>query len=83
MEPFTTPLNVHTPNPHLWPEEHDNLLRQRAAEGWSALELANLIGRSRSAVLGRAHRLGVKFHHSRGGNPRRKRTARISYGHLT
>ena len=65
-----------------WSPFDDDVLRQRAAEGWSALEFANLIGRSRNAVLGRAHRLGVKFHHSRGGNPRRKRTARISYGHL-
>lgn len=50
-----------------WSEEEDDFLKRQAASGLSATEAAQQLGevfgtaRTRSAVLGRAHRLGVAF----------------------
>jgi GcrA cell cycle regulator len=44
-----------------WSEADDNTLRTFASDGKSATKVADLLGRSRSAVLGRASRLKVKF----------------------
>lgn len=52
----------------MWTAEEDALLRQYARTKKSAGMAARKIGRSRSAVLGRAWRLGVRFN---APNPRR------------
>jgi hypothetical protein len=44
-----------------WLPEQDSLIRRGAAQGWSAAQVAGLTNRTRAAVLGRAHRLGISF----------------------
>lgn len=45
----------------LWTPEDDNILRQFANEGKLSIECAEVLGRNRNSVLGRASRLGVSF----------------------
>ena len=42
-----------------WTPEEDDVLRQGALEGWTAVEVAHKVGRSESAVRTRAHALGI------------------------
>lgn len=44
------------PQPPSWTEERVNLLREMANHRWSAQEIANKLGVSRFAVIGKAHR---------------------------
>lgn len=44
-----------------WTNEHVELLRKRAAEGCSASEIGSEVGVSRSAVIGKAHRLKLQL----------------------
>jgi hypothetical protein len=48
-----------------WPPQIDERLRQACALGLTAAELAVELGRSRAAVSGRLHRLGVKVRKAR------------------
>ena len=82
MEPIDTTL-THEPINRPWTPEEDSHLAQHAAGGWTAAEIGTPIGRNRNAVIGRCHRLGIKLASNKGGNPRRKRTARVHYSHLT
>lgn len=45
-----------------WTEERHALMVQMAESGCSASDVARVLGVSRSAVLGRAHREGIPFH---------------------
>ena len=51
-----------TAKPDSWTEEEINILRDRWAKNSSASTIANLIGKSRNAVLGKAHRLKLEYH---------------------
>lgn len=53
-----------------WSEQDDRVLREMAAEGKSASQIATRLGRSRSSVIGRAGRKGVTLS-GRGGGYRR------------
>ncbi len=44
-----------------WPHEHDFALRDLAGQGWSGGMIAVALGRTRNAIIGRAHRLGVEL----------------------
>jgi GcrA cell cycle regulator len=55
-----------------WTEERTERLKTLLAEGHSASAMAVILGHpSRSAVIGKVHRLGLSFAHS---SPKRKRT---------
>jgi GcrA cell cycle regulator len=55
-----------------WTEERTERLKTLLAEGHSASAIAVILGHpSRSAVIGKVHRLGLSFAHS---SPKRKRT---------
>jgi GcrA cell cycle regulator len=43
-----------------WPEEREDLLRKLFAEGMSFGMIAKELGLSRNAVIGKAHRMGLK-----------------------
>ncbi len=47
---------------HVWTDADDLLLRQKARAGFKAREIAELIGCTRNAVIGRGHRRNVTFH---------------------
>lgn len=52
-----------TPEPFFqkaWTPEEDRLAKEMAEQGRSASEIGKVLGRSRNAILGRFHRLGVK-----------------------
>ena len=51
--------------PTAWTSEQDDRLRALVADGKSSKQIAERIGKTRSAVTGRAHRLGLVL---RGGN---------------
>lgn len=62
-----------TTRPAHWTEAHDDLLRRYAADRLPAQAVADELGRSRSSILGRAHRLGVQFKSiARAGQPARE-----------
>lgn len=44
-----------------WTAEDDANLKKYSEAGYSAAEAGDMIGRTRNAVLGRAHRIGVSF----------------------
>ena len=44
-----------------WTAEDDANLKRYSEEGYSATEAGDMLGRTRNAVLGRAHRMGVSF----------------------
>lgn len=48
--------------PSAWTAADDAVLRRLAARRHAASEIGVRLGRSRAAVLGRAHRLGVRLH---------------------
>ena len=48
----------------LWKREEEAMLREMASEGASSYDVAEAIGRSRSAVLSKASKLGVSFRYS-------------------
>ena len=52
-----------------WTAEEDALMRQHAVDGKSYTDVAKAMGRSRSAVAGRADRQGIGFHGPL-GNPK-------------
>lgn len=55
-----------------WSEEQDAILKKRWPEGWSATQIARLLhGKSRNAVIGRVHRLGMSSASRSAGCPRR------------
>jgi GcrA cell cycle regulator len=45
-----------------WTEEHKNVLREMWGRGIPAIDIGFEIGRSKNAVLGMAHRLGLPKH---------------------
>lgn len=51
-----------------WTEEEDRILADMAREGASGSEVGLRLGRSRNAIMGRAHRLGIRFHGPGSGN---------------
>lgn len=51
-----------------WTEEEDRILVDMAREGASGSEVGLKLGRSRCSVIGRTHRLGIRFHGSGSGN---------------
>lgn len=54
-----------------WPAERDAELKKRWGEGASAAKIAEELGITRNAVIGRAHRLKLETRgHSVGGRPR-------------
>lgn len=67
-----------------WTPEQDNILREMAAAGKSASQIGAMVGKSRNAVCGRAHRIGanlagfsgLRYTHSRRGK-RQKLTAMV------
>src|SRR4051812_45482314 len=44
---------------HEWPDDKAEKLRQMWTEGYSASEIANVVGKTRNAVIGKTHRLGL------------------------
>lgn len=48
-----------------WTGRQLTVLREMRAQGYSAARMAFVIGRSRSAVLGQIHRLGLPLHHDK------------------
>jgi GcrA cell cycle regulator len=44
-----------------WNEEMDNILRRMASEKATAAQIGEAVGKTRNAVIGRAHRTGVKL----------------------
>ena len=42
-----------------WNEERVEILKSRRAKDWTAREIADLLGCSRNAVIGKATRLGL------------------------
>ena len=44
-----------------WTAEDDLNLKKYSEAGYSAMEAGDMMGRTRNAVLGRAHRVGVSF----------------------
>lgn len=53
---------------HYSPEQ-DQIIRAMVAEGKSATEAGKVIGRSQSAMVRRAHKLGIAFH-AKSGTPK-------------
>lgn len=64
-----------------WTEEEDDFLRRCVTDGRTAAECAELLeavfggGRSRSAIIGRTHRLKIAFNSARVGNNKVSRPA--------
>jgi hypothetical protein len=44
-----------------WTPDEDRLAKEMAEQGRSSREIGKVLGRSRNAILGRFHRLGVKW----------------------
>jgi len=59
-----------------WTPEQDAWLASLAEQGLTALQAAPILGFSRNAVLGRAHRTGVKFKNRKVRQPKTPRAAR-------
>jgi GcrA cell cycle regulator len=53
--------------PGFWTEERVAILRRGRAEDWPARKIADLLGCTRNAVLGKADRLGLRESAHRGG----------------
>lgn len=60
-------------NQNFWTEERDEIIRSMFPQQKTAAEVAEVLGVSRNAVLGRAHRLNVKKRVMEKQNPSRKK----------
>jgi hypothetical protein len=60
-----------------WSKVNQLRLEELAASGIPASQVAEALGTTRNAILGRAHRTGVTFHGKRYKPPRKERAARI------
>ncbi len=59
-----------------WTEEQDEIIRRRARQGYSMADVAQELGKTRSAVSGRSYRIGATF--NRELSARRREIRRLS-----
>lgn len=57
-----------------WPKEHDSILREMAEAGYTTLAVAARLVRSKNSIIGRAHRLKIKW---KNDGPLHRRPAEI------
>lgn len=73
--PFLLPRTPDSP----WTEERVEILRRLAIEGYSSSQVADELGLSRNAVIGKAYRLGIPLSGKKSGMSAEQRKQRHAF----